>query len=112
MKEKKYYTTVRFVQGTDDDYNRMEAVFCGLRDGYCEGNSQPVIDYLSDWDEEIYEISETEPRIANLDTSYSDENGVYTLLYNSSIGGCFLLYRESTQDEIDWCSDHGTIKST
>lgn len=48
----KLYSQIRFVQSTDEDYNRIEAVFSGLRAGYCEGNSQPVIDYLSDWDDE------------------------------------------------------------
>lgn len=52
LMKKKLYSTVRFVQSVDEDYNRIEAVFCGLRDGYCEGNSQPVIDYLSNWDDE------------------------------------------------------------
>ena len=105
--EKKIYSTIRFVQDTDEDYNRIEAVFSGLRAGYCESNAQPVIDYLSDWDDEENELTEEIPMIAKMgDTSYSDENGVYTLLYNSSIGGCFLLYREATKVEIDWHNDH------
>lgn len=48
--ERKLYSKVRFVQDCDDDYNRIDVVFSGLRDGYCEANSQPVIDYLSEWD--------------------------------------------------------------
>lgn len=104
---KKIYSTIRFVQSTDEDYNRIEAVFSGIRAGYCEGNSQPVIDYLSDWDDEENELTEEEPMIAKMsDTSYSDENGTYTLLYNSTVGGCFLLYREATETEIDWHYDH------
>lgn len=103
----KLYSQIRFVQSTDEDYNRIEAVFSGLRAGYCEGNSQPVIDYLSDWDDEENELIEEEPMIAKMgNTSYADTNGTYTLLYNSSIGGCFLLYREATEDEIDWHNDH------
>lgn len=54
----KLYSQIRFVQSTDEDYNRIEAVFSGLRAGYCEGNSQPVIDYLSDWDDEEDELIE------------------------------------------------------
>lgn len=104
--EKKLYSTIRFVQSCDEDYNRIDAVFCGIRQGYCEGNSQPVIDYLSDWDMGVCELTEIEPYIARNDTSYSDKNGLYTLLYNSSIGGAFLLYREATEDEIDWYNDH------
>ena len=107
LMKKKLYSTVRFVQSVDEDYNRFEAVFCGLRDGYCEGNSQPVIDYLSNWDDEKNELTDEEPMIAKMgDTSYVDENGTYTLLYNSTIGGCFLLYREAIEDEIDWHNDH------
>lgn len=50
--KKKLYFKVRFVQSSDEDYNRIEAVFSGLKAGYCEGNAQPVIDYLSDCKEE------------------------------------------------------------
>ncbi len=50
--KKKLYSKVRFVQSSDEDYNRIEAVFSGLKAGYCEGNAQPVIDYLSDCKEE------------------------------------------------------------
>lgn len=103
------YSTIRFVQGSDEDYNRIEAVFSGLNRGYCEANSQPVIDYLSEWDDEENELTEEVPMIARNDTSYKDENGVYTLLYNSSVGGCFLLYREASEDEIDWHNDHAQI---
>lgn len=99
--EKKLYATVRFLQSTDEDYNRVEAVFSGLTT-HCEGNSQPVIDYLSDWDSDENELTEEPPRIADGDTSYNDKNGIYTLLYNSSIGGCFLLYREATETEKQW----------
>ena len=52
----KIYSIVRFVQSADDDYNRIEAVFSGISLYYCEGNSQPVIDYLSDWDDEENEL--------------------------------------------------------
>lgn len=99
--EKKLYATVRFLQSTDEDYYRVEAVFSGLTT-HCEGNSQPVIDYLSDWDSDENELTEEPPSIANSDTSYSDENGIYILLYNSSIGGSFLLYREASKTENDW----------
>lgn len=103
--ERKLYSKVRFVQDCDDDYNRIDVVFSGLRDGYCEANSQPIIDYLSEWDGDENELTEEKPRIANYDTSYADQNGVYTLLYNSSVGGCFLLYREASEDEKEWWND-------
>lgn len=105
--ETKIYSIVRFVQSTDDDYNRIEAVFSGIRPHYCEGNSQPVIDYLSDWDDEENELTDEEPMIGKIgDTTYADENGTYTLLYNSNLGGCFMLYRKATETEIDWHNDH------
>ena len=101
------YAEIRFVQSGDDDYEEIERMFCGEQDGYCEANSQPVIDYLKQWDSDENEITPNEPRIARYDISYADENGDYVLLYNSSIGGCFLLYRPANEQEIDWYNDNG-----
>lgn len=101
------WAEIRFVQSGDEDYDKIEEMFCGKQDGYCEANSQPVIDYLSQWDGEETELTTNQPRIARYDTSYKDEKGVYTLLYNSTIGGCFLLYRPATDQEIDWYNDKG-----
>lgn len=101
------FVEVRFVQGGDDDYNEIEQMFCGKQDGYCEANSQPVIDYLKQWDDGENEPTPNQPRIARGDTQYADENGDYTLLYNSSVGGCFLLYRPATEQEIAWYNDNG-----
>ena len=95
------YIEIRFVQGTDDDFNELSDMFCGDADGFCEGNSQPVIDYLSQWDNGEIEPTTEKPRIARGDTAYADENGIYTLLYNSSVGGVFLLYRLATEREIN-----------
>lgn len=101
------FVEIRFVQGVDDDYNEIEQMFCGEQDGYCEANSQPVIDYLKQWDDGEHEPTPNQPRIARGDTQYADENGDYTLLYNSSVGGCFLLYRPATEQEIAWYNDNG-----
>ena len=101
------FVEVRFVQSGDDDYNEIERMFCGEQDGYCEANSQPVIDYLKQWDDGEHEPTPNQPRIARGDTQYADENGDYTLLYNSSVGGCFLLYRPATEQEIAWYNDNG-----
>lgn len=101
------FVEVRFVQSGDDDYNEIEQMFCGEQDGYCEANSQPVIDYLKQWDNGEIEPTPNQPRIARGDTQYADENGDYTLLYNSSVGGCFLLYRPATEQEIAWYNDNG-----
>ena len=101
------FVEVRFVQNGDDDYNEIDRMFCGEQDGYCEANSQPVIDYLKQWDDGEHEPTPNQPRIARGDTQYADENGDYTLLYNSSVGGCFLLYRPATEQEIAWYNDNG-----
>lgn len=101
------FVEVRFVQSVDDDYNEIDSMFCGEQDGYCEANSQPVIDYLKQWDDGEHEPTPNQPRIARGDTQYADENGDYTLLYNSSVGGCFLLYRPATEQEIAWYNDNG-----
>lgn len=101
------FVEVRFVQSVDDDYNEIDRMFCGEQDGYCEANSQPVIDYLKQWDDGEHEPTPNQPRIARGDTQYADENGDYTLLYNSSVGGCFLLYRPATEQEIAWYNDNG-----
>lgn len=101
------FVEVRFVQSGDDDYNEIDRMFCGEQDGYCETNSQPVIDYLKQWDDGEHEPTPNQPRIARGDTQYADENGDYTLLYNSSVGGCFLLYRPATEQEIAWYNDNG-----
>lgn len=101
------FVEIRFVQGGDDDYNEIEQMFCGEQDGYCEANSQPVIDYLKQWDDGEIEPTPNQPRIARGDTQYADEHGDYTLLYNSGVGGCFLLYRPATEQEIAWYNDNG-----
>lgn len=102
------WTEIIFVQSGDDIYDEIDHMFCGDRDGYCEANSQPVIDYLKQWDDgESGEVTPNQPRIARYDTSYEDENGDYTLLYNSTVGGCFLLYRPATDQEADWYNDKG-----
>lgn len=101
------FVEVRFVQSGDDDYNEIDRMFCGEQDGYCEANSQLVIDYLKQWDDGEHEPTPNQPRIARGDTQYADENGDYTLLYNSSVGGCFLLYRPATEQEIAWYNDNG-----
>lgn len=101
------WAEIRFVQGGDDDYEEISQMFCGDDPVYCEGNSQPVIDYLKQWDMGECEITPNKPRIAKFDTSYADENGEYTLLYNSSIGGVFLLYRPANEQEIAWYQENG-----
>ena len=98
------WAEIRFVQG-GEDYDKIMDMFCGEENretAYCAGYSQPVIDYLKQWDGDENNLVTEKPRIASGDTSYEDENGEYTLLYNGSIGGCFLLYRPANEQEIDW----------
>ncbi len=103
------FAEIRFVQGGDGDFNEIEQMFCGDEDGYCQANAQPVIDYLKQWDDEYNEITPERPRIARFDTSYADENGDYVLLYNSSVGGDFLLYRPANEQEIEWYRNNGGV---
>ncbi len=102
--EKKLYVIIRTIDESDYMYHNVCGVFEGLR-GYCEGNTQAVIDYMADWDGEQSEddFCEEEPYLGRgTDDSYADENGVYTLLYNPVIGGVFMLYREATEEEYEW----------
>lgn len=49
-----------------------------------------------------------EPYCANngTDIFIASANG-YTLIYNATLGGDYLLYREARPDEIDWWNDRG-----
>ena len=98
------WAEVIFVQGGDDIYDEVTSMFDGedSPSWYCEGNSQPVIDFLKQWDEGECEVVQSEPNVARHDTVYRDENGPYILRYNSVIGGAFLLYRPANEQEIDW----------
>ncbi len=105
--KKKLYAYICHIQDCADDpnYERMEVIFDDSIDAiHCWGNSQPVIDYLSQYDDDENELTEEEPYLARngTDSRYEDENGIYTLLYNSSLGGVFSLYREATETEKDW----------
>ena len=92
----KLYREVFFSQGAfvDDTY-------LADKDGHFE--PQEVIDFLKQWDSDEFTIEDltTHPRIGQYDRAYSDEEGIYTLLYNASIGGAFLLYREANPYEIE-----------
>lgn len=103
------WTEIIFIQEGDNIYDEVTHLFCGDNDSYCECNSQIVIDYLKQWDDDKNgEITSNQPRIARHDKVYKDENGVYTLLYNSTVGGCFLLYRSATEQEADWYDENRT----
>lgn len=104
MEEKKYYRIVIDVQLGDmlDKCNK-------LYDGegydtiYSDRNGEAVIDYLKQWDSDSYnidDIREEEPNWCNNGTDYVYTKDGYTLLYNSTIGGVYMLYRDATEDEI------------
>lgn len=91
------YAIVRYVDEGADDYDKIFKLY--------ERNPQRLIKYLAQWDCDECELEEKKPRLANYDDKYSSDDNYYTLLYNPTIGGCFLLYRMATQNEIDWYKD-------
>lgn len=98
------YTEIIFVQD-GDLMTKCDLLMAGsakkVLTPFWDDNGEAVIDYLRQWDmpENVSEPKEEKPRIARFDTSYSKDG--YTLLYNITIGGAYLLYRESTEEEID-----------
>ena len=98
--ETRLYSIVRYVQDGDDDYETIDKMFCNTSDYHY--SSQPVIDYLSTWDGFDNELVEEIPQIGAYDNEWLDENDNYTLLYNHSVGGSFLLFREANDEEKDW----------
>lgn len=98
--ETRLYSIIRYVQAGDDDYETIHGMFCNTSDWHYA--PQPVIDYLSAWDSDENEIVEEEPQLGMFDESWLDGNDKYTLLYNRSLGGDFLLFREANDQEKEW----------
>lgn len=46
-------------------------------------------------------LREEEPRWVKNGTDHVHEHNGYTLIYNSTIGGVYMLYREATESEIE-----------
>ena len=92
------YAIVRYVDPGADDYDKI----CKLY----ERNPQKAINYLAQWDSDECELEDKKPRLTNYDDKYTSDDNYYTLLYNPTIGGCFLLYRMATQNEIDWYKEN------
>ena len=92
------YAIIRYVEPGDDDYDDIWDMY--------EEDPQKAIDYLAQWDNDECEIVAEEPSLANYDKSYGSDDGLFTLLYNSTIGGCFMLYRDATESEYDWYKDN------
>ena len=77
-------------------------------DGYgtvfSDWNGEAVIDYLKEWDGDEYIVDalrEEKPRWCNNGTDHVHEHNGYTLIYNSIVGGVYMLYREATEQEIE-----------
>lgn len=103
--ETKYYRTIIFVQD-GELLSECDAIMAGGEDKICtpfwEDNGEAVIDLLEQWDMPEYadeDITEEKPGIARYDTRYEKDG--YTLLYNTTVGGVYLLYREATEEEIE-----------
>lgn len=75
---------------------------------YTDQNGEAVIDYLKEYDLDSYNISdlqEENPHICYNGTDYTDEKDGYTLRYNSTIGGVYMLFREANEQEIQYYID-------
>lgn len=97
------YRIIAFVQ-SGKELAECSRLFQGDAPDYMVGGySQPVIDYLKQWDIPEWiddDIRDEKPRCSSRDTEYPDENGVYTLRYDNSLGGVFMLYRKCNKNEL------------
>lgn len=79
---------------------------------YSDCNGEAVIDYLKEWDGHEYaddNLREEEPRWVKNGTDHVHKHDGYTLIYNSTLGGVYMLYREATEQEME---DYLTNKRT
>ena len=68
-----------------------------------------VIDYLKQWDSDEWaddDIRSEEPRWVNNGTDSVHQKDGYILIYNSTIGGVYMLYREANDAEIEWYNNN------
>lgn len=71
---------------------------------YSERNGEAVIDYLKQFDGYDYaddDLCEEEPCWAKSGTDYVYKHNGYTLIYNATLGGVYMLYREANNQEIE-----------
>lgn len=52
------------------------------------------------------DIRSEEPRWVNNGTDSVHQKDGYTLIYNSTIGGVYMLYREANDAEIEWYNNN------
>lgn len=77
----------------------------GYRTVFTDANGEAVIDYLKDWDSDEWskdDIRDEEPQWVNNGTDSIHQKDGYTLIYNSTLGGVYMLYREANEHEIQW----------
>ncbi|WP_240058028.1 hypothetical protein [Bacteroides uniformis] len=77
----------------------------GYRTIFTDANGEAVIDYLKDWDSDEWskdDIRDEEPQWVNNGTDSIHQKDGYTLIYNSTLGGVYMLYREANEHEIQW----------
>ena len=76
---------------------------------FTDANGEAVIDYLKQWDSDEWtddDIRSEEPRWVNNGTDSVHQKDGYTLIYNSTIGGVYMLYREANDAEIEWYNNN------
>lgn len=101
----KLYRIIIDVQGGEllDICNRLyDGTYYGTINSEFDGEA--VIKYLTEWDGDEYSIDdlcEEEPRWVRNGTDHVHEYNGYALIYNSTIGGVYMLYREAIEQEIE-----------
>ena len=104
MKLPKLYRIIVDVQFGDmlDECNKL---YDGEGYGtvFTDANGDAVIDYLKQWDSDEWT---EEPRWVNNGTDSVHQKDGYTLIYNSTIGGVYMLYREANDAEIEWYNNN------
>ena len=76
---------------------------------FTDANGEAVIDYLKQWDSDEWaddDIRSEEPRRVNNGTDSVHQKDGYILIYNSTIGGVYMLYREANDAEIEWYNNN------
>lgn len=107
---KKIYKIVTDVQG-GEDLTKCQQLYDGKGYGtiYSDYNGEAVIDYLryidDDLETELDDLTDEEPRWCKNGTDHVHSKDGYTLIYNSTIGGVFMLYREATDSEKSMLND-------
>lgn len=96
---KKLYRAIIYVEN-------IESLHKGCCKLFENRNYQAVIDFLKLYDDGEYGIldfdEDEECYLATDDTDEKYTYNGYTLIYNPTLGGVFLLYREANQQERDW----------